>query len=265
MNSTRIVTGVLAAAALSAPAAAQITLTDPVLVFQATNAQGTGQVTIPFNALNFDVNGNYTWHLTGGSLDIMDGPNVLGTITSATVGFKNYNPAFPAPFNDVKSVDLGFTVFAGASDTTFTVTSGLSSFANLWPGELRATGGMTLTDSAGTPAGATVWGNQPGGAYYSTFYNGGAPASGTSFADLIGQPGGFFSVGTNASDSRTDESAPAPNFTLIGGPIGSISAQWAFTLTQGDQAGTTSALWAIPAPASVSLVGAGLLGMRRRR
>jgi len=213
------------------------------------------------------VNGNYSWLLAGGPVDIMDGPNVLATITSASVGYKNYNPAFPVGVQDLKSVEVAFTVTAGASDTSFIVTSGLSSFANLFPGELRATSGMTLTDSAGSPGGATIYGDQPGGAYFSTFYNavGGVPATGTTFADLL-SVGGSQSVGVNGSTSWSEDYPVTPGtFDPVGVAIGSLSSQWAFTLTQGDQSGTSSAFFAIPAPASVTLVGVGLMGLRRRR
>jgi hypothetical protein len=91
--------------------------------------------------------------------------------------------------------------------------------------------------------------------------NGVSPGTGTTFADLITGP---FSVGNNASNFWNDESAPSPNFTPTG-PISSLTTVWAFTLSAGDQAATSSGFFAIPAPATFLVLGGGALAMRRRR
>jgi len=237
---------------LASTASAQITLSDPVLHFEASNGSGSGFVDIPWMSGASNPDGSYFWGLTGGPIDIMDGPTVIATITAASISAGNL------PF---KSLGIGFTVFAGGSDTTFTVTSSLSSFGAQTPAEARAAGGMSLSDSAGTPLGATLVGNGLGGTMYASLMNGASPGTSTTFADLISGP---FAVGDNASDSWTDESAPAPIFTPTA-PITSITTLWSFTLSQGDQAAATAGFWAVPAPASLLVLSGGVFAIRRRR
>lgn len=267
--STTMIAG-LAVGAVAASSSAQITLTDPVLVFNASNAQGSGTLTIPLIPAGFDPNGNFMWQANGATFDIMDGPNVIATVVDASVAYDNFDPLLPPAVQGQRTVEIGFAVFAGDSDTTFTVDSALSSFAPMFAAGpnalvgnngLRATGGLTVTDSAGTASGATATGTQPGGNYFSTFYNGAAPATGITFADLVQGP---LVAGDNSSTNTNENVGGPPLFTEVGN-VTSISTQWGFVLSAGDQVSTTSALFVIPSPASVVLVGAGLLGLRRRR
>ena len=242
-------TAVLGAAATSA--SGQITLTDPVLRFEASNSSGSGFIDIAFDPGASNPDGSYFWTLAGPPLQITDGPNTIATVTAASLS------AFDSPF---KSLGVGFTVFAGDSETTFTVTSTLSSYAAQAPGEARTSGGVTLTDSAGSPSGATLVGNGNGGAIWSAFINGGSPGTGDVFSELIVGP---FAVGNNASNAWSDESAPAPIFTPTA-PVSSMTTIWEFTLSEGDQVGTSSNFFVVPAPGSLLVLG-GMMAFRRRR
>lgn len=258
MNTTSTRSGAVALAgavvvgALASSASAQITLSDPVLRFEATNSSGSGFVEVAWEPGASSPDGSYFWFLTGAPLEIMDGPNVIGTITSASISAGNL------PF---KSQGVGFTVFAGDSETTFSVVSALSSFGIQTPGEARASGGITLTDSAGTASGADLSGAGPGGTIWSTLMNGVLAGTGTTFDNLLTGP---FAVGDNASNAWTDESALAPIFTATG-PITSITSLWGFTLSAGDQAAVTSGYWVVPAPAGLLVVVGGAIVVRRRR
>jgi MYXO-CTERM domain-containing protein len=234
-------------------AAAHAGITDPGLTFTATNANGTGTLSVPLASGAPLPGGGWQWVLTGPPLNIMSPGNVvLGTVSQGSITM-NDNGGIVA---------ITFAATAGGAATNFQVNSALVSFSPVGNPQARASAGLTVTDNNGD--GASVTGNRPGGTHYSAHYNGLAPA-GSAFANLIAgplvEPNAF---GSEAS-SQSFPAAPGA-FSTIVGSVQSMSAAWDFTLTAGDQASGTSVFVIIPAPAGLGLLGvAGLaLGSRRR-
>ena len=231
-------------------ASGQIVLSDPVLRFEASNAQGSGFIEVPFNPGAAGPDGSYFWFLAGPPLQITDGPNVIAEITQASISAGNLPN---------KALGVGFTVFAGDSTTTFSVTSALSTFSAQNPGEARASNSVSITDSAGTPNGATVLGLRPGGTVASALINGLSAGTGDTFYNM--NTGPFV---TNTTITDDDESAPAPNF-LPTVPVSSMTLAWDFSLTQGDQYQNTTLFFAVPTPATALVLAGGAFVLRRRR
>lgn len=232
---------------------AQGGISDPGVVFTATNAQGTGSLSIPLAQGAPLPGGGWQWVLVGPPVNILGPGNVvLGTLTQASMTLRDTNVLAAS----------SFAVTAGQSNTTFTLNSALVTFGSITNAQARASAGLTVTDNTGN--GASVTGNRPGGAVFSAQYNGLAPA-GSTFADLIAgplvEPGGFGSESTNQSFPA----APGA-FSAIAGSVGSVSTMWDFTVTANDQASGTSVFVLVPTPASLALLGmSGLvLGGRRR-
>jgi uncharacterized protein (TIGR03382 family) len=243
---------VAAAGALSLGAAASAALTDPFILVTATNASGTGTLSIPLMDTTPGPNGSVSFSLAA-PVDIMDGANVIGTVTQLNSTVRPLFGAMP------HTITLSFTFFAGASDTTFEVDTTLFTFDDdLLDERARATAGMTVTDSNGD--GATATGNGAGGAAYNARYNG---QPGTTFADLLVGP---LVAGSGQSNTADDRSPPGAGFTPIGANVTDMSARWDFDLTAGDQVGVTSSYFMVPAPGALALLGlAGLAVSRRRR
>jgi hypothetical protein len=118
---------------------------------------------------------------------------------------------------------------------------------------------MTLTDS-GQDTGALLTGmaGPSGTDSYEANYNG-LPPAGTNFASFIP---GLVTVVPGDSDSDSDGTG---GFLPIPGAVTSMGSRFAFTLSADDSAsGTSSFNIRIPEPASVMLVLAGLMALRRR-
>ncbi len=231
---------------LAAPAAADIS--PVVLHIRATNAQGTDTWMARIDAGEFGPDGTYHWSL-GAPVELRDDNGVLvGMLTQGSTTIIE-DPV----------VSLGFTVTAGAVDTTFQITSALLSFPSMSAAEGRASGQIGATDLGGNGVSLT---GEFGGHMLTTRYNGIVPG-GTTFADLFAGP----SVNAEAfgSVSILDES-PDTGFTPIPGTVTDISMQYFFTLSAGDTASGTATFVVLPAPGAAALLGlAAAAGMRRRR
>lgn len=149
-------------------------------------------------------------------------------------------------------VTVNFTAVSGVTDTTFTFTSGLLSYAAI-PGSVAfATAGTTVTDNDSN--GATLTGLYGGDAYKAT-YNGSSV-----FDTLIST----YSVPADDTLAKSERS-PGSGTTAIG-TTSSMQADWNFTLSANDQVGGTSRFSIVPAPGAMGLMGvAGLMAGRRRR
>jgi len=218
-----------------------------VFTIEATNSQGTATWSGTYDQGSWIAPNVYRWD--GGGITLQDGDgDIIATLNSGT---------FIAVEDPI--VNLLFHVTAGASDTVFSITSGMLAFPSITNGEGSASAGMTLTDS-GQDNGANLVGmGGPSGAMaYQANYNGLAPA-GTNFAEFI--PGLFTAIpGDGDSDS-----AGTGGFLPIPGTVNDISARFAFLLSANDSAsGTSSFNVRVPEPASVMLVLAGVLAFRRR-
>lgn len=232
-----------ALAAISLPA--QADLSSVIFNITATNDQGTGNVQVSSDQGSW--NGDtYTW--IGGGINITSlSGDVIATLTSARVMYQ----ADP-------QVGIIFDVLAGATDTQFTISSGLLSFAGISGATGVASAGLTVTD-AGQDDGALATGNGgSGGSAYQANYNGLAPA-GTLFAEFIP------SVAVSTPGGSNSGSGSTGGFIAIPGTVSSMSAQYSFLLSADDSASGTSNFVIIPEPASLGLLLAGALALIRRR
>lgn len=253
-TNTRSATLLVAGAALALGASvAQAGITDPGLTFTATNAGGTGSITVPLANGAPLPGGGWQWVLVGPPINIVAPSNeILGTLTQGSI-----------TMNDTGGlVASSFAVTAGNSNTNFQIASALVSFSGLGNPQARASAGITVTDNTGN--GASVVGNLAGGSVYGAHYNGMAPG-GTTFASLIA--GGVIEPSAFGSESSNQSFPAAPGaFSTIIGAVGSMSTMWDFTVTAGDQASGTSVFVLIPAPSGLAALGvAGLVMGRRRR
>ncbi|MEZ6234454.1 MAG: PEP-CTERM sorting domain-containing protein [Phycisphaerales bacterium] len=246
------VVGLLAGAGIVA-GSASAGITDPGVLFEATNAQGTGSVAINLGQGAPLPGGGWQWILVGPPIPIMSGPNVIGTITQGSVTLIDQSPQ--------AVVATTFAVAAGQSNTSFTISSALISFPTISNAQGRATAGITVTDVGG--GGASVTGNRPNDSVFSAHYNGMAPG-GTTFGNLIS--GGVTEPVAFGSETASENFPAGPGFLALGGNASDASTQWAFTVSGGDTASGTGAFFIVPAPASMALLSiAGGVMLRRRR
>jgi hypothetical protein len=231
-------------------AAASASITDPYIFIRATNGSGMGTLSIPIADTTPGPNGSFTFSLLA-PVDIMDGPNVIATISQLN---SSVRPTFGGLPN---TITLSFTFLSGTSTTRFEVDTTLLTFDNdILDEAARATAGISITDSDND--GVTSTGNLPGGTHYNTRYNG---QPGTTFANLLTGP---FTAGNGQTMTADDRSPPGSGFTPIGGNVTDMSARWDFSLSQLDQVGVTSSFFIIPAPGALALVGLAGLTMARR-
>jgi hypothetical protein len=151
-------------------------------------------------------------------------------------------------------VNLHFSVLAGSSDTTFTISSAVVSFPAITNPEAVASSSLTLNDIDGN--GATLTGLESGGNVYKAVYNGGV-----SWAYLNSS----YSF-TNPYDSQVESNRdPTSGFSCPPDTITSIQSEYQFTLSANDQASGTSTFSVQPIPEPLTLVGVltGLAGLGR--
>jgi hypothetical protein len=245
---------------LSLSSATLAGISDPFLVINASNNSGSGSFIVPL-ADTTPSGGGRTYSLLM-PVDIMDGPNVIATITQLN------SSVSPASGTNPNRISLSFTFFAGCVDgagsTHFTVDSALFNIAPLMAGTDagRATAGYSITDSDND--GVTLQGSNPLGGAFSARYNGNAPGQGTNFAELIAGPR---TAGPGQTASGTSTTPPgAGQFGPIGTHVNNMTSRWDFSLTPCDQVGVTSAWFIVPSPGALSLIGlAGLSFARRNR
>lgn len=236
--------------ALSLGAAASASITDPYIFVRATNGSGMGTFTVAVADATPGPNGSFSFSLLA-PVDIMDGPNVVATITQLN---STVRPMFGT---QPHTITLSFTFLSGSSATRFEVDSTLMTFdSDILDEAARATAGISITDS--DDDGVSSSGNLPGGTHYTTRYNG---QPGTTFANLLTGP---FMAGNGQTTTASDRSPGGSGFTPIGGNVDDMSARWDFSLSAGDQVGVTSSYFIIPAPGALALVGLAGLTMARR-
>lgn len=248
----------VAAAAVAASAfATSAQVTDPLVTVSVSSALGSGSVS--FNVADGAVvqpNGAIAFILFNTPLDIVDpnNNNVIATITQL-ISINNADDTTTTT-SDPSSA-ISFAMFAGGADTDVTITASHIFTGSIVNAALRATAGITVTDNDGD--GATLIGTGPGGTMHNTVYNGG-----TTFTDLITGP---LIAGNTGSNSSSQDLPAAPGvFMPIANPLTDMQAQYNFNLSANDSASGTSGYFAIPAPASVVLLGfAGMTITRRRR
>jgi hypothetical protein len=183
------------------------------------------------------------WTLPG-PVSIMAGDMLLGRITDLSIQ------------TDVEPyVNLRFAVEAGATDTTFDITSAVVSFDPLLRPDAYASAGVTLTSDNN---GATITGLLSG-MNYQARYNGGSV-----YASLVA---GFLIPGDQTVVSTDRKPAAGPE--TIFATVSSIQSEFHFTLSALDQASGTSRFEVVPSlvpePATLSLLALGGLALVRRR
>jgi hypothetical protein len=227
-------------------------ISNVVFTIEATNASaGTGSLEFEFADGTYDpVAGTFIWNqLT--MLPILNdqGTAQVATLQQATLFLDEDDP----------QINLGFAVFAGDADTTFTITSALVSF-NTIPDALSeglASAAFGLTDQDGS--GATLASNS-GLNMYRAYYNGLAP-NGTLFTDLVdGAAAAAWSSGGNSAND------PASGYRDVAGDVSDMSVELGFSLTANDWANGTTNFEIIPEPTTVAgLALLALVALRRNR
>jgi hypothetical protein len=152
-------------------------------------------------------------------------------------------------------VNLHFSVEAGASDTTFDVSSAVVSFVPMLNPVGYASAGVTLTsDDNGAPILGLFSGDT-----YEARYN-----STTVYTDLIPS----FAAPADQSVTNSDRN-PISGNGPISGDVTSIQSEFDFTLSALEQASGTSRFEldanTTPEPATLSLLALGGLAMLRRK
>lgn len=235
--------------ALAAGATANAGVIGHAIQISATNGTNSASWFVDVPETAPWTNGAWQWTAPAGGLEMREAGS--NTLVAAIDGLQ-------IRFEQDPVVNINFSVTASSSDTIFTITSGLLTFAP-FNAEALASATLTVTDSDSSGL-AYANGAYGGGDVYRANLNGSIPGP-TVFADLV--PG--FSVGLPPG-SDTD------NEFLGWVPVGIVSSQqasYSFTLSANDSASGTSTFitrTVIPAPASLALLGvAGALAGRRRR
>jgi len=233
-------------------------------------AVGDSIVVLTVVAQNADGQGSYNLAIEGGprgepwctlawtgTFDIVDPSNpgvVIGTLKELALSYD----ADPA-------INLHFSVVAGGSTTTFTITSALQAVNPPIPAAVargRATSAFSVTDGP-LGGGATLAGLEPGGGAYIAQYNGFVPG-GATFASQIQQIT-FIPPDRSRSDSVNDPDADPTHYRAVGATVNDISAEIKFTLTPRDLASGSTTYEIMPEPAGLMLLAAGAAGLRWRR
>lgn len=251
MKTSKIALLVLAGAAFAA-GSAQAGITDPGLIIEASNANGSGTFQV-FLSNGTWKNNNQDWEWTSPAegYDIFD---------------DNFNLVSHIDFMQCKmnadpQVTVNFSVNATALATHFAITTGVLTFpSGINSGAIgRAQAGITITDNDGDGASAT---GGFGGFGYRANINGTIPV-GTQFSKLLQGP---LVVAPDDTQTFDDNTAGYPGYIPIAGTVNSMQAKFDFTLSPNDSASGTSFYEILPAPGSLSLLaGAALVGGRRRR
>jgi hypothetical protein len=218
-------------------------------IIQVTATSGANSATFSevFPVSSFS--GNLTWTLPA-PLTLADGAVTLGTVKNMQVTF-NADP----------QVDLNFAIVNGSTSTImFDITTATILFDPVPNATAAATASVTLSQGAGSPAGASIGGLFPNGKVYQARYSTNAFVNtGTVFGSLA--PSMSFSSGLGMSET---EMLPAAGEVSLGTTAYMMESEFRFTLSRGDQASATSAFLITPEPASVLLLVLGGLVVTRR-
>lgn len=247
---------ILAGAALTGVAQANMTVTGPAgaegFLLTATNAAGISSWPIPISAFTAEPFAGLP------SLKYVDPTDI--TLSNGAV-IRDLNLRYVGD----PQILWNFTVSAGATDTTFTVTSGLMNFTTIAGVSGFVTTGVSLVDSTAGGNGVAYTGLYAGGKSYLANYNGALPG-GSIFTML--QPS-FATAGGSANQTGNGVAArfPSPSGNAaVAGTVSSMQVEFNFKLSADDQMGTTNNYKLTPSPGTALIVGfGGLLSMGRRR
>jgi len=239
---------------------ASASVPDPALVITASNATGTGQLSVPFSDFDYYYGG---WKYSNPAPQNLFTPGNAWVAQVKSVSFWLWDD----PSLGFVGIQAQYDLCAGTSLTDFTIEPGMLSFSTLWSGVTAAAMDDTiiLTDE-----------NYDGNAYlsalngdaYKTYY--GVPGNPTETyfhgSDSLGPPLGGSTIG---GVYQTSDNYPLPlgSYEPLGVSVDRIRVQTAFSLTAQDlvQVQQTFSV-VIPEPATVALVSiAGLLLRRPRR
>ncbi|MCX7427617.1 MAG: PEP-CTERM sorting domain-containing protein [Planctomycetia bacterium] len=243
-QSARVLFGVLVVAAVLfiTSSAANAEFSAQIVTVTATAGPDSASYSWEMPKLADVVSDPVTWSMQEENLQLRSqGGAVIGTVEDLVVML----------YGDPQ-VNVDFSVSAGNTPTTFTITSALVSFQWLKDVQGFASAGVTLTDSTGDGASLNLASGWNG--LYRATYNGS-----TVFAELLAAQS---IAGPGTISSSTDSGVQA-----IPGLVNSIQASYAFKLSAKDYAsgssqfeviGTTSD---VPEPSMFAMMAFGLLGL----
>lgn len=232
-------TNILAVTAALLCGSATATAGIPSVLFEivAQNQTDSASYQVMSNMGSFQADGAFLWE-SAGAIDLVDGnQNVIATLTSGLVRFAE----------DPWAVSIGFTVIAGSTDTTFSISSGTLTYGPLGSPEARASGAIGMTDTFGSDGGSIS-----GSSIMTAYTNNGL------YAGLLGG----VSVAANDSDNTFGNTGA---FAPLGAASSESRLSFDFTLTAGDTANGNGIFVVTPAPGALALLGVAAVGARRRR
>ncbi len=238
-------------------------LSNVIFSIEATNDTGTGSYEVTADQLTYSPGTNqWTWSSSGQVELKNEFDEVVALLSGATV--KYIKDPIPAK---AYYIDVGFAVYAGMTDTDFTIKSALLSFPTLDASLLippagggRSTASYGVTDQDGN--GVTLLGIGPNGSgAYTAQYNGFVPG-GTTFANLVN----MVQAGPGGSGNGSQTFPGGAGYAQINANVYDMSIQSAFTLTANDLASGTTSFRILPEPsAGLGLAALALLVVGRRR
>lgn len=226
-------------------------LSDPGLYIEATNAQGTGSVSIPAAAFDYDPFFSEYSYLSFGAVEIKDGLTTIGTILNIQV-FIIDDPSWGP------EIYMNFGVEAGESDTEFSIAPGIvSTFIPDQYSEAKMSYGFILTESDGDgDPNARLTSTHPTAGIYRTWYNG------VEFYDSVRE---VAATGQGAQGQASADRPPS-GFEDIPATVTDFNVAYGFELSANDRFNTTSSyLFEIPEPTSLMLLSAGVVLLTARR
>ncbi len=229
---------------------------EPAIQVVAANGTGTATFTRPLSAFIYTAGLGYTFSAYWVDLKTTGNQHVAW-LTALQVQLWD-DPASYA------GMSVGFSVTAGNTDTTFTVTPGVISFDPIPAPFAEATmsWGFTCVDTAASGDSHVLMQGVPTGeAIYKAWYNGTAPFGySVNALQASSVPPGSGAVG------NLGNTVPPDGYTSLGVPVGEISTQTAFMLTHLDTADVNTSMWLnLPEPGALGLAALGVVTLLRRR